>query len=313
GHENEICGYTVKRRDFDQMLFNAAKEKVETLEEHQVIDLLREGEQITGVVVKDKDEKISEISCKIVVGADGYNSIVAKKLNIFDNDPAHWMISVRGYYKGVTGMSDAIEMHYCREVIPGYLWIFPCSGGMANVGVCLPKKYVLMKNINLNKLMDDLTTKSSFKNRFKNAELIGKVKGWTLPVGTKKRQIHGNGFILTGDAAGLIDPFSGEGIGNALTSAKFASETFKKVFPENDFSAEALKEYPDKLWAKMSSEFGLSNKLIKLTRYPLLINFVLNRAIKSEFVANWLSGVVAETIPRNELTSVGTYFKLLFK
>lgn len=313
GYEGEICGYVSKRFDFDNMLLQAAKEQVEVLEESKVEELILNGSQISGVIIKNKDNTKSEVTANIVVGADGYNSTVAKKAGVFDNDSDHWMVSVRGYYKGVTGISNAIEMHYTKDVIPGYFWIFPSPYDSANVGVCLPKKYVVKKKINLNNLMQKIINSSSFKERFKNAEPIGKVTGWTLPVGTKKRKIHGNGYILVGDAAGLVDPFSGEGIGNALTSGKFAAECIKDIFSKEDFSAEAINIYPDKLWAKMSSEFSLSHKLIQLTRYPSLINFVINRAIKSEFVANWLSGVVAETIPRDELTSIGTYFKLLFK
>ena len=69
-----------------------------------------------------------------------------------------------------------------------------------------------------------------FKNRFSNSKKLENPKGWSLPLGRIKRQNHGDGFMLLGDAAGLIDPFSGEGIGNAMASAKFAI-SFTKSMP----------------------------------------------------------------------------------
>ena len=76
-----------------------------------------------------------------------------------------------------------------------------------------------------------------FKERFANAKLTGEIKGWTLPLGSKKRKAAFNGAILLGDAASLIDPFTGEGIGNALTSAKIAAPVIEKAFKEKNFQS----------------------------------------------------------------------------
>jgi len=65
-----------------------------------------------------------------------------------------------------------------------------------------------------------------FRERFAGAvELPESRRGWLLPLGSKRRTIHGHGWLLVGDAAALIDPFSGEGIGNAMVSGRLAAET----------------------------------------------------------------------------------------
>ena len=54
---------------------------------------------------------------------------------------------------------------------------------------------------------------------------LEKPKGWILPFGSIRRENHGEGFLLLGDAAGLVDPFTGEGFGNAMESGRIAAKT----------------------------------------------------------------------------------------
>jgi len=78
------------------------------------------------------------------------------------------------------------------------------------------------RKINLRKAHIAATESPYFRERFQDAELIGDIHGWNLPMGSKRRTVHGDGFILLGDAAGLVDPFSGEGISNAMSSGNEA-------------------------------------------------------------------------------------------
>ena len=76
----------------------------------------------------------------------------------------------------------------------------------------------------------------TFRGRFKEAIPMEKPKGWNLPLGNIKRENHGGGFLLLGDAAGLVDPFTGEGIGNAMVSGRIASEVAAKAKQKNIFT-----------------------------------------------------------------------------
>jgi flavin-dependent dehydrogenase len=120
--------------------------------------------------------------------------------------------------------------------------------------------------------------------RFKDAEPLEDIKGFGLPLGSKKHKLSGNGFMLCGDAASLIDPFSGEGIETAMESGKFAAEQAIKCFENNNFAAEYLKQYDERVYRKMWSNFKnhyylqrilsdrvwLINGLIRLGNVPLI-------------------------------------------
>ena len=109
--------------------------------------------------------------------------------------------------------------------------------------------------------MKQVINSKNFKHRFKNSNALEKPKGWNLPFGNTKRGNHGNGFLLLGDAAGLVDPFTGEGIGNAMESGKIAADIVLKAKKLNNFSNQILSEYDKVLWEYLGSELKTSTLL----------------------------------------------------
>ena len=118
--------------------------------------------------------------------------------------------------------------------------------------------------------------------------------------------------MLLGDAAGLIDPFTGEGIGNALYSAKFAVETAAEAHQQKDFSENILKNYDIKLWKRLGNELAVSSRLQKIGRRQSLLNFVIGRAERNKNVRNIISGMMQNEIPKQQLANPLFYLKLLF-
>jgi len=221
-------------------------------------------------------------------------------------------LALRQYFKNVKGMTTQLEIHYVKEAQPGYFWIFPLEDGNANVGIGMLHDVIKSNKIDLKELLKNTLAGETFKDRFKDAEPTEQPKGWNLPVASKHRKNYGKGFMLLGDAAGLIDPFTGEGIGNALYSAKYAVEIAEKAIKTNNYSEEILKEYDDKLWKRLGSEFAVSTKLQKVGRMQPLLNFVVSKAEKSVAVRELLSGMMSNSIPKKELANPIFYLKLLF-
>ena len=241
-HINE--GYVIPREIFDYFLFKEARKITEIKEGFTVKDLLIEDNTVVGVQGTNKDGNPEDIAATVVLGADGYNSIVAQKLNLYKMEMEHTALAIRCYYEGVEGLTDQIELHYLEEINPGYFWLFPAGAGKANIGLGLSKKNIKEQKKNLVDLLDVVTQLEYFKDRFAHAKPIEKPKGWNLPMGSIHRKNHGNGFMLLGDAAGLVDPFTGEGIGNAMVSGQYAMEVAAKSKLSGDFSEKAFKKFP---------------------------------------------------------------------
>lgn len=312
-YDGVLNGYVCRREVYDKILFNAAKAKVETIENFSVKDVIKPNGMVTGVRGIGPDGKEKEIAAKVVVGADGFNSVVSRKLGMYKHDPDHHLVATRAYYRGVTGLDTAIELHYIDEMIPGYFWIFPLENGLSNVGLGMVHRELKRKGIKLRDAHIRATESPRFKERFANAELVDNIVGWNLPVGSKRRPVHGNGVLLVGDAAGLIDPFTGEGIGNAMCSGKIAAETLFKVCAANDFSEGALKLYDEKLWKRLGGEMNLAYRLQRTARFKSLVDFIVGKAQRNREVADWISGMMSGMITKRQLLNPITYAKLLFK
>lgn len=312
--KEKSSGFVCRREVLDNILFKNAKKYVDTLEEFTVTDLLKEGDQVVGVIGTDKSGKPMQIRAKIVVGADGASSLIAQKVGVFEIDGNHHCTAVRGYYDGVTGMKDLIEIHFTRSVLPGYLWIFPYEDGTANVGVGMLTSDIKKYRINLKDLMEkEIRENPVFKDRFKDARLISDVKGWNLPLGSKiRRQIAGNGWVLLGDAASLIDPFSGEGMGNAMTSAKIAFRTISRALRLGTYDQKTLSEYETELKKELSGELSMSYNLQRLGKRQFLINFIVGKAVRNAEIREQISTMVINEEAKKGFVSPLFYLKLLF-
>ena len=304
-------GFVIPRKIFDNFLFDKAKNITETKEAFKVTDIIYDNKKIIGIEgIQDKKKK--KLYGSIILGCDGPNSIISKKLNLHKEDEANMAIAIRCYYKGVKGLSDQIELHFVDEVLPGYFWMFPAGDGLANIGIGLSKKEAKKDKRKLTQILNDVIQSNYFKDRFLEAEKMENPKGWSLPLGRISRPSYGDGFMLLGDAAGLVDPFTGEGIGNAMASAKYAIDISKKAKLENNYSKDMFSKYHDLLWKDIGSELNTSTKLQDLANYRFLLNFVINKASKSKDIQDIISGMLINEIPREKLSNPLFYLKILF-
>ena len=97
-----------------------------------------------------------------------------------------------------------------------------------------------------------------------------------------------------------------------MVSGQIAAETAAQAKEKNDFSKKYLKKYDKKLWNHLGSELNTSAKLLKLARSKFLLNFVIGRAARNEKVRNIISSMLANEIPKTELSNPLFYLKILF-
>jgi hypothetical protein len=313
-NEPHAPGFISKRMDFDATLFSWLKPEFATIRTETTLLDIEEGEKGLNLSLQKGNETFNLDNVKMVVGADGDRSVVGKKLLNRKKENEHYCAGIRAYYKGVSGLHNQnfIELHFLNDLLPGYLWIFPLPNGQANVGAGMLSASISAKKVNLKESMLKAIEKSPvLKERFKDAELIGKIEGWGLPLGSKKRPLSGKHFLVTGDAGSLIDPFTGEGIGNAMYSGMLAANHIEKCFANDQFDAAFNLQYDQAFYERQWEELKLSHTMQKMVKFPWLFNFVVNKAHKNKLLRETISCMFEDLDMRAKLRNPLFYLKLL--
>lgn len=308
-------GFTSKRLVFDNFLFEKMQSEYCTVYQQAAVSSIEKKNGKVEVTFT-QNGVTHVVTAPFIVGADGDKSIVRKHFINDDQSDKTYAVGLRAYYSGVKGMQENnyIELHFLPEILPGYFWIFPLPNGMANVGVGILSEKLRSRKINLReKMLNAIKTNPNMRQRFADAKLEGKILGWGLPMCMQQQPVSGDNFLLTGDAGSLVDPFSGEGIGNALYSGMLAAYAIENALKEQRFDREYLKqEYDNVLYKRIWDEMKISATLQKLCQYPWLFNFVVNKANKSPSLSTTISHMFTDIDLRDQLRKPSFYFKILF-
>jgi geranylgeranyl reductase family protein len=303
-------GYICQRLHFDHLLFSQVKKHPSI---HIFEDcLIREASHTTGKVQIYTSKGLFE--AQIVVGADGAQSVIGRQMGQSQVDRSHYSAGLRVYYEGVPSFhkENFIELYFFREILPGYLWVFPLPGNKANVGIGMLSSVIAGKKLNLKDILQQLLhTHPQLKERFRHAKPMENMKGFGLPLGSKKRNISGERFLLTGDAASLIDPFTGEGIGNALRSGRVAAAHIISCFSHQNFSASFNKQYDEEIYRRMWKELKISHTLQKLCTYPWLFDLLVKKAANNLYLQQFFTEALADVDTKRLLTRPSFYYRLL--
>jgi geranylgeranyl reductase family protein len=254
------------------------------------------------------------VKAKLLIIANGAHSSFTKDVAGIRMEPKYYAAGIRAYYKGVKGthQDSFIELHFLKNLLPGYLWIFPLPNGEANVGMDMLSDAVRDRKVNLKQLLTEtLRQDPVFAERFRDAEMTSSLDGYGLPLGSKKRRLSGNRYMLVGDAAYIIDPFTGEGIGNAIYSGAIAAKQAAACLEADNFSEEVMMAYDESVYRVLGPELKLSYKLQQLVKYPRLFNWLMKMGMRNKQLRDVISSMFYEVDLRKKLTKPSFYVKLL--
>jgi len=284
------AGFTARRFNFDDFLIDQLR-RSDGIALKQGISITNMRKVRDGWVLSNRsgDFKIFTRLAVVSVGAHVH------ALRGFTGQSYAQGLGWRAYFRNVSGTDKFLELHFLSDLLPGYLWIFPVGERLTNVGIFLPCSHRRGKTVGFNILMDNLLkTNPLLKDRFSNAEVVGKPGGFPLPSQSGSAKLSGDGWMVTGDAAGLIDPFTGEGIGNAMISGKLAAEQAVRRLQQKDCSPEFMSGYDKVLYDYFSDEFRKSRILSRAFRYPLVAESIMHITKNSGWLRRFLGAAFSE-------------------
>lgn len=262
-----------KRIDFDNFLVSHLSQTYATSELGNGVKTLKEMDE--GILVTLKDGK--EILSKMVVGADGVQSIVSRKLGKNKPNKGRMSTFVSAYFTGVKDLpkhNDA-EVRMIHNKMPLFFYIFPLADGSVNVSLGGTTDGIQKYNINLiDELQSILHGHQKVAHRFKEASRQSSWRGWSIPFHFGTQKIYGDRFLLVGDAAGMANAFYKEGVGTGMMSGIIAAKKIKECLSENDFSSQNLSSYTIELKREFGKLLGFSRLALKMARYRSLFAMI---------------------------------------
>lgn len=268
--------YTSRRSDLDAFLVANLPEggSGEFWPQTKVTGLHR---QTDGIVVHyERAGESHSLKAKIVVGAEGEKPVVTRHLGLEHfREKRHLIAALRVYYKNVQGFHphQHLEFFFDGHLLPGYFWAFPLTGNEANVGLGMVSTAIAAKKLNLKKMLERIIRENpTVAPMFAQAEALEKPQGWGLPIITPKRQIAGDRYALIGDAGGMIEAFTGKGIGPGMMSARILSEYLEPALRQKDYD---LSAYHARMYEYYRSEIRAAYALQRSLKYPKALSSVI--------------------------------------
>jgi flavin-dependent dehydrogenase len=180
------------------------------------------------------------------------------------------------------------------------------------IGFVIPEKVKKKKKIDPKKELQKIISSRHFADRFKFAQAVTKPKATFLNLGGTKVLKPKGGLLIIGDAMGLIEHFTGEGVGNAMFSAQKAAEVINSAFEKGDFSTKKMAMYHKICVRVLLKEFRVS-AIVNKMKCVWLINFVIGVAAKNRETMMSIAESVASQKERKQLLNPLFYVKLLLK
>ena len=294
----------IPRLELDALIYEAAKGAgASYLEDVRVVHY-HATPAVVSVTVKGGKEQY-QLKAKIIVGADGGRSTVARQMHGSKPSEAYLLLGLRAYYSNVKGPTDRVDIYFSEAGFPGIFWLFPKGKNGANVGMAMisdtfPNKPGHIKEL----LTDHIKTHPEIAKRIGDGTLDAKMDGWPITFFNPAQKLCASRVLLVGEAAGLINPLSGDGIQYALLSARWASETIGKACIVGDFSEEFLNAYAKIVHKEVGYDFALSNLLVQFPRnktftkvWMQILTVLIARAKQDKGYADIIAGIFEGTYP----------------
>ena len=257
-------GHVVPRYELDELLFRkAAAAGAHTTENCTVVGY-ELGRSLVTVSAEVEGQPRRFLS-RLIVGADGASSVIARQAGMEVRDPRHVQLTMRAYCRGLS-LKHAILL-FDENFFPGYGWVFPINESLANIGVGMVKESLQRDSLRLRRFYARLVEFVRGIAREAGTEIeLTRPAGWPIKTyGGASRNYFDRGLLI-GDAGCFVDPISGEGIPLALQSAKLAAETIRDAFAAGQFGSDVMADFEVRWRREFDADLSLADLVVTAIR-----------------------------------------------
>jgi menaquinone-9 beta-reductase len=299
-------GLVRTRRDFDALLAETAVAAGARLRQNTTVrePIMGDGGRLVGVRVRGPEGE-QELRAPLVLAADGNSSRLGLAMGMRKREDRPMGVAVRTYFAGTRHEDDYLESWLelwdsrpeGRTLLPGYGWVFPVGDGTSNVGLGILNSSRSFQRLDYRELLRRWTAGMPEEWEFTPDTQCGEIRGSALPMGFNRFPHYARGLMLLGDAAGMINPFNGEGIAYAMEGARIAADVAVQALarPAGADRERALRAYPRLLRAHYGGYYTLGRQFVRLIGRPGFMHYAtrygLRRATLMRFTLKLLANL----------------------
>lgn len=283
------------RLAFDALLAgHAAASGARLLEETRLVTLLREGGRVAGAELVGAQGDL-RVAARWVVGADGARSRTARLLGVERPVRFPRRLGLVAHYSGVDELRRHGEMHVGRGL---YIGLAPTPNGELNVGMALPMAGGRAED----RFEAAIASLPRVARRLEHARRLTPIRG-AAPIGHRVSDVAGPGWMLIGDAAGFVDPFTGEGIFRALRSARAAADALAARDPAGAYRAARRRAF--------SAKDALTWTVQSLLAAPPLLRYAGRRLATRDAARLRFASALGDCRPASDVLAPGALWEVL--
>ena len=314
GHRDR--GLSLQRTLLDPILLDAARRAgARVVEGARVQDVvLDQAGRASGVTLATRDGgatgRATTLSARLVIGADGLRSVVARRLGLTRMSRFPRRIALVTHYAGIAGLGELGEMHVERD---GYLGVADVGNGLANVAVVIPASRADELSAGAEAFLERwISSRPQLRDRFAGATRATPPRA-TGPFASRARRAWAPGAALVGDAADFFDPFTGEGIYAALRGgellAPYAVEALRATSPLGERTA--LEAYDRARRHEFGGKWVVERMIGTAVAFPALLDRAAKVLSRRPAMADLLVGVTGDFVPASAVLNPAFLARLL--
>jgi geranylgeranyl reductase family protein len=292
-------GLVRTRMDLDELLARRAERAgARLLERTEAVGVLERGGWVEGVLARGSDDRDAEpraMRARLVLAADGAASRLGARMGVRRDESRPLGIAARRYYRiprhPGPWFESWLDLWEGEKILPGYGWLFPLADGTVNIGAGLLNTFRGFKDISAQRLFRAFAAMMPPEWGVSEETAVGRVSSGPLPMGGGRRPAAVPGMLLVGDAAGIVNPFNGEGIAYAMESGEVAAELAHDALTSGRMGLAQM--YPAVLRERYGRYFSLGRGFARAIGHPNVMRGATRYLLPNQPIMNFAMRMLA--------------------
>jgi geranylgeranyl reductase family protein len=285
-------GLVMTRAEFDELLARHAEKAGARLMEHtEALAPMQDDGWVTGATIRHgEDGPETSVRARFVIAADGAASRFASQAGVRRDTAKPLGIAARRYYRIERHPGPWLEvwMDLWEEdaILPGYGWLFALPDGSVNLGAGVLNTFRDFKDVSAQRVFDAFWRMLPADWNVNEASSEGRVLSGPLPMGFSRTPTAVPGMLVVGDAAGMVNPFNGEGIAYAMEAGEIAAELIHDALVNDRPGIAHL--YPAILRERYARYYRIGTNFVRAIGHPPVMQALTDYALPQEWLMRFM-------------------------